>query len=174
MSDQNEATDSRGPAQADNSASPTIAPTMQLSRRGLILSLVAMVCSGLAVYAIFPDSVGGPPLPVSVALGHQPVETTGGKGQLLTPVVIVRNESDEPIPRLTLEINGQYLLLQQSPLPTGEPIVLPQGVFTDKRSNQRFNPAKYEVEEVTVTGQLPSGARGVSQFEFAAGQPKLE
>jgi hypothetical protein len=54
----------------------------------------------------------------------------------------------------------------------GEEFVVPQQVFTDKRSSQRFDPSQDEVEDVVATGQLPSGARGVSIFEFENGRPK--
>ena len=147
-------------------ASPTVAPTIRLSSLGLTIALISMAVFGLSVYALFPDSVGGPPLPVAVAVDLQPIETTGGQGALLTEVVVVENQAEHEIKRLSIEINGQYLLFQNSPLSVAEKLVLPQRVFTDKRSSQRFNPEKYEVEEIIVTGQLPSGARGVSKFEF--------
>jgi hypothetical protein len=146
-----------------------IAPTLRLSRRGLILSLLSMVAAGLSVYALFPDSVGGPRLPVEVRLDQQPVETANGQGEVLTEVVVIKNLTDHAIPRLSLDINGQYLLFRDSPLAQREVLVLPQRVFTDKRSSQRFNPSKYAVREVVVTGQLPSGARGVTSFEFDEG-----
>lgn len=146
---------------------PKVAPTLQLSSRGLTFALLAMAAFGLSVYAMFPASVGGPPLPVNVVLDHQPIETVGGQGALLTEVIVVQNTADHEIKRLSIEINGQYLLFQNSPLGAGEQRALPQRVFTDKRSSQRFNPSKYDVEDVIVTGQLPSGARGVTKFEFA-------
>lgn len=145
---------------------PTVAPTLQLSSRGLTIALLAMVAAGLSVYAMFPESVGGPPLSVQVTLDRQPIATTGGQGALMTEVVIVENISEFEIQRLSIEINGQYLIFQKSPLPPGEKLVLPQQVFTDKRSSQRFNAVKYDVEDVVVTGQLPSGSRGVTKFEF--------
>ncbi len=147
---------------------PKVAPTMRLSRFGLIASLVSMVVAGLAVYAMFPSSVGGPPLPVEVEIGSEPVITTSGVGAIMTEVVIVKNRSDHEIAKLTLDINGQYLLIQNSPLKVDEILTLPQSVFTDKRSSQRFDPFRYEVEDVTVTGQLPTGARGVSELNFRA------
>ncbi|TWU49746.1 hypothetical protein [Rubripirellula reticaptiva] len=146
---------------------PSVAPTMRLSRLGLIISLSSMVAAGLAVYALFPSSIDGPPLPVEVQIGNEPVMTTSGVGAMVTEVVIVTNVSDHDIPKLTLDINGQYLLLQSSPLKVGETLTMPQSVFTDKRSSQRFDAFKYDVEDVTVTGQLPSGARGVSKFFFS-------
>lgn len=145
----------------------SVAPTLQLSRVGLMLCLLSMVTVGLTVYSLFPASVGGKPLPVDVELDRQPVETVSGLGAVLTEVVVVRNLSAHEIPKLTLEINGQYLMFQDPPLAVGETLVLPQRVFTDKRSSQRFNPSKYAVQDVKVTGQLPSGARGVTKFEFA-------
>ncbi len=151
-----------------------MAPTLRLSRRGLILSLFAMAATGLAVYSVFPDSVGGPPLPVEVKLDRRLVETVGGRGSIVADVVVVKNLADHPIPRLSLDINGQYLLFRDTPLAVDEEFIVPQQIFTDKRSSQRFDPSRYEVEDVVATGQLPSGARGVSTFEFEEGQPKLE
>lgn len=153
---------------------PRVAPTLQLSRRGLILSLITMVGAGLAVYAMFPESVGGPSLPVQVTLDRRLVETVGGRGAVVTDVVVVKNLADHSIPRLSLDINGQYLLFRDTPLAVSEEFVVPQQVFTDKRSSQRFDPTRYAVDDVVATGQLPSGARGVSTFEFENGQPKVE
>ena len=143
-----------------------VAPTLQLSSRGLLLSLAVMALVGIGVYAIFPDSVGGPPLPVKVTVGQQPVELSEGGIAKLTEVVVIENLSENEISRLGIEINGQYLLHRKSPLPVGEPLVLPQRVFTDKRSSQRYRPDKYPAKEIVVMGQLPSGSRGMSKFEF--------
>jgi hypothetical protein len=150
---------------------PRVAPTLRLSRLGLILSLLAMVAIGLIVYSIFPDSVGGPPLPVEVSLDRRLVDSVGGR-PVVADVVVVRNPTEHPIPHLSLDINGQYLLFRDTPLAVGEEFVVPQQVFTDKRSSQRFDPSQDEVEDVVATGQLPSGARGVSKFEFEDGRPK--
>ncbi len=155
----------------DDEAKPSVSPTLQLSKAGLVICLLAMVTVGLTVYSLFPESVGGKPLPVEVQLDRQPVETTSGMGAILTEVVVVRNLSDHEIPKLTLEINEQYLLFQDPPLAVGESLVLPQRVFTDKRSSQRFNPSKYPVKDVIVTGQLPSGSRGMTKFEFKGNEP---
>ncbi len=153
---------------SDVGLAPSVAPTLTLSRGGLLLSMLGMIAVGLGVYAIFPESVGGPPLPVTVQLDKQPVEVPGGGGAVMTEVVILRNDSDHAIPRITLDINGQYLLFREAALAKGESLTLPQRVFTDKRSSARFDPDNYEVEEIVVTGQLPTGARGISKFEFAA------
>ena len=113
----------------DAQSNPSVAPTLQLSRRGLVLSLLAMVGTGVGVYLLFPDSVGGPPLPVTVNLDERPVETTSGVGAVVTEVVIITNDADHQIGRLSIEINGQYLMIQQSPLTPGEALVLPLRVF---------------------------------------------
>ncbi|MGB0759198.1 MAG: hypothetical protein ACPHJ3_13285 [Rubripirellula sp.] len=151
-------------------AGPTaVAPRLHLSQRGLCICLFLMVAAGLSVYAMFPERVGGPPLPVSVELGEGAVPTADGAGNVLTEVIVLTNLTDHPIPRFSIEINDQYLLIRDAPLAAGERLELPQRVFTDKRSNHRFNPIKYPVEAVTLTGQLPSGARGVTRFLFEDG-----
>jgi hypothetical protein len=148
---------------------PVIAPRLHLSRRGLCISLALMVIAGLSVYATFPDSVGGPPLPVEVELAMGPMPTADGAGSLLTETIVLTNLAEHPIPKFSIEINGQYLLFREAPLGEYQRLELPQRVFTDKRSNHRFNPVKYPVEEVTLTGQLLSGARGVTRFIFKDG-----
>ncbi len=147
---------------------PAVAPTMRMTRTGLIACLAAMVVCGFSVYAIFPNSVGGPPLPVLATIEFEPVETVSGVGAMLTEVVVIENLIDDEIGKLTIDINGQYLYLQNSPLAPRERLVMPQRTFTDKRSSARFDPVKYPVKDIVVTGQLPSGARGVSKFEFGS------
>jgi hypothetical protein len=145
---------------------PRQAPTLRLTRTGLIACLSAMVVGGLSVYSLFPEQVGGPPLPVNVRVEVQPVETTSGVGALMTEVVVVENLINDPIRKLSIDINGQYLYIQNSPLAANEVLVMPQRAFTDKRSHTRFDPVKYPVEDIVVTGQLPNSSRGVSKFEF--------
>lgn len=145
-----------------------VAPQSRLSRGGLIAAFAVMIALGLGVYAMFPESIGGPPLPVSVTIGESPVETTSGSVAVLTKVVKVTSELEQPIRNLGIQLNDHYLYIQAGPLQPGETIVLPQEVFTDKRSSRRFDPDQQVVTEVVVRGQLPSNARGVSKFEFDA------
>ncbi|MEL6108776.1 MAG: hypothetical protein AAFU85_22440 [Planctomycetota bacterium] len=143
-----------------------VAPHGRLSKTSLIGLFAIAIAAGLGVYATFPASVGGPPLPVEVSLEKAVVDTTGGEVGVLTDVVVVRNPTEDPIGNLSIELNGQYLLIQASPLGAGETLELPFEVFTDKRSSQRFNPRRHVVKEVVVSGQLVSRARGMSKFEF--------
>ena len=143
-----------------------VAPHSRLSGGQFAFGLAVMVGVGLTVYAMFPGSVGGPPLPVKVGLGQEPVETVGGTVAMLTDVVTIENETDFQIKNLTVELNGLYLLTHASPLLPGERLVFPQEVFTDKRSSKRFDPERQVVDEVVVTGQLPNKKRGVSLIEF--------
>ncbi|MEM9589688.1 MAG: hypothetical protein AAGA03_20565, partial [Planctomycetota bacterium] len=80
-------------------------------------------------------------------------------------VIVITNTSDHVINRVTADINGQYFLYRDSPLKIGERLVVPQRIFKTK-SNQIYDPKKYPVKDVTVTGQLPSGARGVTEVKF--------
>ncbi|MCC9600781.1 hypothetical protein LOC67_09410 [Stieleria sp. JC731] len=159
---------------ADNAGEQIVrvSPRSRVSRGSIIAAFAVMIGVGLGVYAIFPDSVGGPPLPVDVKLTKAPVETTSGQIAMMTDVVSVTNELEQPIGNLAIELNGQYLLMQASPIAAGETITLPLEVFTDKRSSQRFDPISDDVTEVIVRGQLPNKKRGVSKFEFdTEGQP---
>ncbi|QDV41747.1 hypothetical protein Enr13x_15900 [Stieleria neptunia] len=158
---------SSAPAESsDANEIPRVAPTFQLSSRGLFAAFCVMIGVGLGVYALFPESIGGPPLPVVVTLDEAPLPTTGGQVAVLTPVVTVTSELDQPIRHLSIILNGQYEITQASPLQPGESLTLPQAIFTDKRSNRRFDPETRVVTEVMVRGQLPSKSRGVSKFFF--------
>lgn len=158
---------SAGPRQRNENEIVRVAPTFQLSRRTLFAAFCVMVTVGLGVYALFPDSVGGPPLPVTVTLDEAPIPTKGGENvAVLTKVVTVTSQLDQPIGHLAIILNGHYSITQASPLQPGESLTLPQAVFTDKRSSRRFDPDNQVVTEVLVRGQLPSRSRGVSKFEF--------
>ena len=137
-----------------------------LGARGLTLSLLAacfIPLAGLSIYAITVGGAYDKPLPVEVAIDVRPVELASGGGAVLAPVVVIRNLADFEIPRLTIDLNGQYFLHQDAPLRVGEELVLPQEIFSTK-SNQRWKPGVYPITEINVTGQLPSRARGVLEW----------
>ena len=151
-----------------DSLPPRIAPTLTLSSRGLLL-LLLLVClvplSGLTLYAMVFGRAAEYKLPVNITIERRFVETRDGTGAVLTDVVVVESLADFDIPNVTLDLNGQYFLYQDAPLKAGETLVLPQQIFATK-SNQRFTPGRYPIEDVTVTGKLPSGARGVTETPF--------
>ena len=139
----------------------------RLSSRGLTLALLAaclLPLISLSIYAIIVGGTRDKPLPVIVEIGRRPDPVPDGSGAVLTEVVIIRNLADFEIPRLTIDLNGQYFLHREKPLEIGEELVLPQQIFSTK-SNQRWQPGTYPITEINVTGQLPSRARGVFIFE---------
>lgn len=147
---------------------PTLRKEPRLSGTGLTLALLAaclLPLSGLTIYAIIAGGAYDKPLPVSVELAMRPVPVANGSGSVLTEVIIIRNQAEFDIPRLTIDLNGQYFLHREKPLLVGEELVLPQRIFSTK-SNQRFDPDTYPITEVNVTGQLPNRSRGVLELEF--------
>ncbi|MEM9645799.1 MAG: hypothetical protein AAF989_12485 [Planctomycetota bacterium] len=149
--------------------SPKIAPSPKLSSRGLVMALLTtciLPLTVLSVYAAIYGRASQHRLDVVARLDVQLVRTKGGQGAIPTEVVVIENLSTDEIPNLTVDLNGQYFLYQESPLGRGETLVVPQSIFATK-SNQRFKPkGPYPITEVTVTGRLPSGARGVTEFAF--------
>ena len=146
----------------------SIAPSPQLSGRGLLLLLLLvslLPLISLSVYAIFFGRAADRDLPVAVTLDRQPVTALGDRGTVLTDVVVIENLAGHEIPNLTVNLNGQYFLYQNSPLAVEETLVVPQQIFKTK-ANQVFVPGRYPIDEVTVTGRLPSGARGVAEVQF--------
>ena len=159
-----ETTDTSPPEDAPRS----IAPTPRLSGSGLLwlLLLVSLLpLISLSVYAVFFGRAADRDLPVEVALDKKPVTAMGNQGTVITDVVVIKNLADHAIPNLTVNLNGQYFLYQNSPLGIEETLVLPQQIFKTK-ANQVFVPGRYTIDEVTVTGKLPSGARGVAEVQF--------
>lgn len=144
----------------------SVAPTLTLPRWALPVGVISVIGFGLAVYSLFPDAVGGPPLPVRVEIEQALIETVGGAGRVPAEVVSVTNQAAFPIPHLVVVLNGHYRLDRQSPIGPGETLQLPQTIFTDKRSSRRFDPILQRVTKVVVNGQLPEGTRGVSVFRF--------
>ncbi len=149
---------------------PSIAPAPRLSSRGLIIALVVsclLPLTVLSVYAIVFGRAAQHGLDVDVRLERRLVTTANGSGAIPSHVVVIRNLSDQDIPNLTVDLNGQYFLYQNSPLGKDETLVVPQNIFATK-ANQRFSPGDYPITDVTVTGRLPSGARGVTEVLFGA------
>ncbi|WDQ15224.1 hypothetical protein [Rhodopirellula sp. P2] len=146
----------------------SIAPTPQLSRRGLFFAL-ATVCFvplfGLSLYAVIFGKASEHGLPVEILIDRRPLMTVQGNSQLLDDVLVVTNEADFAIPNVTLNLNGQYFLYQDKPLGVGETLVLRQAAFATK-SSQFWVPGRYPITEITVTGKLPTGARGVKEVQF--------
>jgi hypothetical protein len=146
----------------------SIAPTPQLSRRGLFIAL-ATVCFvplfGLTLYAVIFGKASEHDLPVEILIDRRPLLTVEGNSKLLDDVVVVTNEADFEIPNITMNLNGQYFLYQDKPLAVGETLVLRQAAFATK-SSQFWVPGRYPITEITVTGKLPTGARGVKEVQF--------
>jgi hypothetical protein len=146
----------------------SIAPAPRLSARGLFLALGA-VCLfpliTLSVYAIVFGKASEYKLPVAVLVDRRPLPTVDGKAQVLDDVVVIQSQVDFDIPNVTVNLNGQYFLYQDKPLAAGEELVVRQAAFATK-SNQRWVPGRYPLDEITVTGKLPSGARGVTEVQF--------
>lgn len=146
----------------------SIAPAPRLSGRGLFLALGA-VCLfpliTLSIHAVIFGKASEHGLPVEVIVDRRPLPTVDGSQQLMTDVVVVRSSVDFEIPNLTINLNGQYFLYQNSPLLPGEELIVRQAAFATK-SNQRWVPGRYPLTDVTVTGRLPSGARGVTEVTY--------
>lgn len=143
-------------------------PGPRLSSRTLTLSLMGacfLTLLTLFAYALFYGRGYDKALPVEVTLERRAVEALGGRGAVLTDVVVIKSLAETDLPRVTLDLNGQYFLYQDAPLRAGEELVLPLAIFKTK-SNQAFVPGRYPVTEVNVTAQLPSGARGVAEVKF--------
>jgi len=146
----------------------SIAPVPQLSSRGLFLSLAAVCLTPLitlSVYAFLYGKASENLLPVNVLIDRRPLPTLDGRARILEDVIVIENEADFAISNVTVNLNGQYFLYQNKPLTIGEELIVRQAAFATK-SNQRWVPGRYPIDEITVTGKLPSGARGVTELSY--------
>lgn len=146
----------------------SIAPAPRLSPGGLFLALGA-VCLfpliTLTAYAVIFGKASEHKLPVEVLIDRRPLPTVNGRGLVLDDVIVIQSQADFDIPNVTVNLNGQYFLYQDSPLTAGEELVVRQAAFATK-SSQFWEPGRYPLSEITVTGKLPSGARGVTEVQF--------
>ena len=160
--------ESRRAAVALGADAAGVAPTLRLSPRALT-TLLLLTCLipliTLSAYATFFGKARDATLDVDVVIGKEPVEAIGGQGAILADVLVIENKTDQDLPNLTIDINGQYFLHRQSPIGPGERLVLPQQIFATK-SNQRWVPGRYPITEINVTAKLPSGRRGVKVVEY--------
>lgn len=130
-----------------------------------LYALVFVTISILACVALWIGPTKDHELPVSVKTGRAMVDLPDGSGAVMTDVLILTNESEYEIPNIDMAINAQYFLYRDPPLKPREVLTLPQAIFCTK-SSLRFDPAARPITKVTVTGRLPSGARGVHHVTF--------
>ncbi|MEZ6086529.1 MAG: hypothetical protein R3C05_00530 [Pirellulaceae bacterium] len=137
-------------------------PKTTLMLYGLIVVTISIVVGA----TIWMGRASDKALPVSAKLDRRMVPVADGSGAIPAEVIVLKNLSDHEIAKVDISINGQYFLYRNSPLAANEELVLPQNIFSTK-SNMRYNPEKYPVESITVTGRLPSGSRGVHETVIA-------
>ncbi len=158
------------PATDDAAFDPpeSIAPGPKLSATGFFVAL-AFVClvplSILTVYAVVNGKATEKTLPVIVNIDHRPMQVPDGQAPKLEEVISIENEADFAISSLYVDLNGQFFMYVDQPLAVGETLVLPQAWFVN-RSGQRWVPGNFRINTITVMGKLPSGARGVSEFDY--------
>lgn len=154
---------------------PSIAPVAQLSTRGFFIAL-ALVCliplTILSGYAVLFGKATEKKLPVSVNIDRRPVQIQDHSPQtpdvdppVLEDVIVVENDADFAISNIYVDLNGQFFMYVDQPLAAGDNLVLPQTGFVN-RTGQRWVPGNFRVDEITVMGKLPSGARGVTEFHY--------
>ncbi len=140
----------------------------QLSGRYVTAALYALVfvtISILAGVALWIGPTEDHELPVTVKTGRAMIDLPDGSGAVMTDVMIVTNESDDVLTNIDIAINAQYFLYRDPPLRPREVLTLPQSIFCTK-SSLRFDPTARPITKITITGRLPSGARGVHHEEM--------
>lgn len=143
---------------------PRIVSRIQLAI--LMLTLIAgPIACGLLLYALTPK-LGEPPLPASIKFQSEWIETEGSDRRLV-PCIVIKNDSDGELGKLSIGLNEQFYSTGNRILQSGQQTSIPLESFIARNGSVRFPVGQRVIEQVTVFGQLPNGARGVSEYKLA-------
>lgn len=132
----------------------------------LMLTLIAVpIACGLLLYALTPK-LGEPPLPALIKfqsewIGNEEVN------RRLVPCIVIKNDSDGELGKLSIGLNKQFYSTGNRILQSGEQTSIPLESFIARNGSVRFPVGQRVIEQVTVFGQLPNGARGVSEYALS-------
>lgn len=132
----------------------------------LMFTLIAgPIACGLLLYSISPK-LGEPPLPALIKFQS---EWIGDKeiNRKLVPCIVIKNDSSGELGKLSVGLNEQFYSTGNRVLQPGEQISIPLETFIARNGSVRFPVGLRVIEQVTVFGQLPSGARGISEYSLS-------
>ena len=150
-------------AEQQGQARPAV---MQLSPRGLTLSLIAVTFIPVALAATVWLAIPANPEPPLAAEVHlEPVAwpREGGNDVRLMPGVLIHNASDERWTNLSMGINNQFYFYAPDPLGGGQDFSVPLSFFRTS-GNQQYRPKFVRIKKLTVYAQLPSGRRAIHEI----------
>lgn len=143
-----------------------------LSRRALtaLIALSILIPVGYALgLALWMRKIPEPPLDAMVRIDSMWIEPRGqGQAQRLVPAISVKNVTPQAWRNLSIGLNKQFYAQEPKGIPAGESITLPLEAFVARNGSVRFSPDQLDLRHVTVFAQIPSGARGVSEFDIPA------
>lgn len=151
----------------ESSAPTTRPPGLQLSRRWLTISLIAVtlipVTLAATVWLAIPENPE-PELPVEVVLEPVPWPPEGDDVRLM-PGVRIHNTTTESWKNVSMGINKQFYFYCPEPISAGSDFRVPLSFFKTS-GNQPYRPTLVPLKMLTVYGQLPSGKRAIRDVKY--------
>lgn len=131
----------------------------------LMVTLIAgPILGGLVLYSMSPK-LGEPSLPALIKFQSEWIGTEGTNRRLV-PCIVIKNDSQGELGKLSVGLNEQFYSTGNRILQPGEQTSIPLESFIARNGSVRFPVGLRVIEQVTVFGQLPSGARGVSEYSL--------
>ncbi|MCU0716612.1 MAG: hypothetical protein MUD03_10845 [Pirellula sp.] len=131
----------------------------------LMFTLIAgPIACGLVLYSMSPK-LGEPPLPALIKFQSEWIGDEGTNRRLV-PCIVIKNDSAGELGKLSVGLNEQFYSTGNRVLQAGEQASIPLESFIARNGSVRFPVGLRVIEQVTVFGQLPSGARGISEYSL--------
>jgi hypothetical protein len=90
------------------------------------------------------------------------------ESQRLVPCITIKNPTESGWKNLSIELNEQFFSSEPKGIPAGQTLSIPLEAFVARNGSVRFPVGDRVIKLVTVFAQIPSGARGVSEFTIPA------
>ena len=146
-------------------------PGLQLSRRWLTISLIAVTLIPLTlaatVWLAIPESPE-PELAVEVVLEPVPWPPEGTDIRLM-PGVRIHNSTKEAWTNVSMAINKQFYFYCPESVPGESDFRVPLAFFRTS-GNQPYRPTIVPMKMLTVYAQLPSGQRAIRDVKYEVGK----
>lgn len=149
---------------------PRTITSTQLTLFFIVLILGPVGC-GLLLY-FYTGKMPEPPLDALVRFETMWISSKSSEeSPRLVPCITIKNTTQAAWKSLSIELNEQFFSSEPKGIPAGQTLSIPLEAFVARNGSVRFPVGDRVIELVTVFAQIPSGARGVSEFTVPAKTP---
>lgn len=151
---------------------PRTLNSIQLTLFFIVLILGPVGCGLLLYFSTL--KMPEPPLDALVRFETMwilPTEKDIEKTERLVPCLTIKNLTDSDWKNLSIELNEQFFSSEPTGIPASQTLSIPLEAFVARNGSVRFPVGDRVIHLVTVFAQIPSGARGVSEFTIPPKAP---